>query len=103
MYQVMCARARRATLQDRDIDADPLVMQKLFGIVVIVVLIWLGISIFTNGVQATFSWLPWADKNAPAEASPLERFRAKGESARDAAEQRVARQLGEESTSHDEE
>ncbi len=78
-------------------------MQKLFGIVVIVVLIWLGISVFTNGVQATFSWLPWADKNAPAEPSPLERFRAKGESARDAAEQRVARQLGEQTTSdHDE-
>lgn len=69
-------------------------MQKLFGIAVIVGLIWLGLSIFTQGTQATFAWLPWVDQNAPAEPSPLERFRAKGESARDAAVQRVERQLG---------
>jgi hypothetical protein len=73
--------------------ADLAPMQKLFGIAVIVGLIWLGLSIFTQGTQATFAWLPWVDKNAPADPSPLERFRAKGESARDAAEQRVERQL----------
>ena len=73
-------------------------MQKVFGIAVIVGLIWLGLSVFTQGAQATFSWLPWVDKSAPAGPSPLERFRAKGESARDAAMQRVERQLGEERT-----
>ena len=73
-------------------------MQKIFGIALIVGLIWLGLSLFTQGTQATFAWLPWTDKNAPAEPSPLERFRARGESARDAAEQRVARGLGESPT-----
>jgi hypothetical protein len=68
-------------------------MRKIFGIAVIVILIWLGISVFTQGTQATFSWLPWVDKNAPADPSPLERFRAAGESARDAAERRIERGL----------
>ena len=79
-------------------------MQKVFGIAVIVGLIWLGISVFTQGVQATFAWLPWVDQNAPAEPSPLERFRSAGESARDAAEQRIVRGLHEQgSTDEDEE
>jgi hypothetical protein len=76
-------------------------MQKIFGIAVIVILIWLGLSIFTQGTQATFSWLPWVDKNAPAEPSPLERFRAAGESARDAAERRVERGLRESPAAQD--
>jgi hypothetical protein len=69
-------------------------MQRIFGIAVIVGLIWLGLSIFTQGTQATFAWLPWVDPTAPADPSPLERFRAQGESARDSALERVERQLG---------
>lgn len=78
-------------------------MQKVVGIAVIVGLIWLGLSIFTQGTQATFAWLPWVDKTAPAEPSPLERFRAAGESARDAAERRVERGLREQRATDDDE
>jgi hypothetical protein len=104
MYQVISARASADDFKVQAPRRRYVVMQKLFGIALIVGLIWVGISVFTNGVQATFSWLPWADKNAPAEPSPLERIRASGQSSRDAAEQRVTRQLDDRATSnHDEE
>ncbi len=104
MYQAICAEASaRVAFRLGPSRADPADMQKVFGIALIVGLIWVGLSIFTQGTQATFAWLPWVDENAPAEPSPLERFRAAGESARDAAEQRVERGLRERRADDDEE
>jgi hypothetical protein len=73
-------------------------MQKIFGIAVIVGLIWIGLSLFTEGTTATFGWLPWVETPEAPEEAPLDRLRARGEAARDAQMDRIDRQLEPEPT-----
>ena len=72
-------------------------MQKVFGIAVIVGLIWVGLTVFTEGTDAVFGWLEWIgweiEETVEEADAPLERFRAKGQAAHDAAIERVERQL----------
>lgn len=77
-------------------------MQKLFGIVLIVGLIWVGVTVFTEGTQGVLRWLPWVSDEAPAEPAPIDRLRSKGQAARDAQMDRIERQLGVEPDEADE-
>jgi hypothetical protein len=68
-------------------------MGKVFAIAVIVGLIWVGLTVFTEGTDAVFGWLDWDTVEEAVGPAPLERFRAKGQSVHDAAIDRVERQL----------
>jgi hypothetical protein len=73
-------------------------MQRLFGIAVIVGLVWLGITVFTQGTDAVFGrWFQPASASSarPTEphTSPLDRIRAIGEGARDRQLRRIDSQL----------
>jgi len=70
-------------------------MQKLFGIVLIVALIWVGVTVFTEGTQGVLKWIPGVD-HTPAQEAPIDRLRSKGEAARDRQMDRIERQLGHE-------
>jgi len=71
-------------------------MQKLFGIILVVGLIWVGVTVFTEGTQGVLKWLPWVSEPGPAEPAPIDRLRSKGEAARDQQMNRIERQLGRE-------
>jgi len=72
-------------------------MRKLFGIALIVGLIWLGVTVFAEGTHAVTDLLPWVEPEEYPEPSPLERIRASGQAAHDTARERTERQLGPES------
>ena len=72
-------------------------MGKLFGILVIVLGVWLGLKVFTEGADTMFGGLfagplPQAAEQAPPEA-PLERIRTRAEQHRDAGIRRLERGL----------
>ena len=72
-------------------------MRKLFGIALVVGLIWLGVTVFGEGTQVVTRWMPWVEADDDPEPSPLERIRASSEAARNKALERTERQLGPES------
>ncbi len=74
-------------------------MGKVFGILLIAIAIWVGLSIYTEGTDRAFGGLLSRFTPAPAGGPrqptqpPLERIRQKAESARDQQVDRIERQL----------
>lgn len=76
-------------------------MAKMFGILMIVALIWVGLTIYTEGTDRAFGgffarFSQESVRDAAGRAiprSPLERLRAAGEGARDRQMSRIERQL----------
>ncbi len=68
-------------------------MGKVFGILLIVFALWIGLSIFTEGTDRAFGGL--LSRFAPARdtGAPLERVRERAEAAREAQLERIERQL----------
>ena len=72
-------------------------MQKLIGIVLVVVGVWVGVSIYTEGIDHAFGGLfsRFSSSPAPERDSTLKRIQKSGSKARDRQLGRIERQLGE--------
>jgi len=74
-------------------------MGKVFGILLVVVAIWVGMTVFTEGTERAFGGLlsRFAPATSPRELrdgrAPLERVREKAEAAREMQLGRIERQL----------
>ena len=67
-------------------------MRKVFGIGLIVGLVWLGVTVFTEGTGGVLArlHLPGAPPPGAQHEAPIDRIRAKGQAARDAQMERVS-------------
>jgi hypothetical protein len=70
-------------------------MARLFGIVLIVLAIWVGVEVYTKGVGGAFGGVLAGATDAPATRSTPDRALDAFQRAYDKSEQRVDRQLGE--------
>ena len=73
-------------------------MQKLIGIMLVVAIVWIGVTIYTEGIDqafgGTFSRFS-STSGTPQRASTLKRIQRSGSKARDQQLERIERQLGE--------
>ena len=76
-------------------------MGKLFGLILIVVGVWVGMEIYTQGVNRAFGGLfAGVAEEAADLRSPLERIQDKGRHASDAQLERIERQLNDSSVGY---
>jgi hypothetical protein len=70
-------------------------MGKWVGIAFIVLMIWIGMTVFTEGTDRAFGGLfaGQSSADAPPAEAPLDRIRRDAQTAREEQEQRIERQL----------
>ena len=74
-------------------------MQRLIGIALIVAVVWVGVSIYSEGIDQAFGGIFSRFSSAPAQQrdSMLKRVQRSGSNARDRQLDRIERQLGKDS------
>ena len=79
-------------------------MQRLIGIALIVAVVWVGVTIYTEGIDQAFGGIFSRFSSAPAHErdSTLKRVQRSGSNARDRQIDRIERQLGKDSLGLDE-
>ena len=72
-------------------------MQKMIGIGIVVAVVWVGVTVYTEGIDNAFggALAGFASKSAGDGTSTLKRIQRSASSARDRQLERVERQLGE--------
>ena len=72
-------------------------MQKVIGIVLVVVGVWVGVTIYSEGIDKAFGGLfaRFSSSSEPERAGTLKRVQKSGSRARDLQLERIERQLGE--------
>jgi hypothetical protein len=72
-------------------------MQKMIGIGIVVAVVWVGVTVYTEGIDNAFggALAGFASKSAGDATSTLKRIQRSASNARDRQLERVERQLGE--------
>ena len=72
-------------------------MQRLIGIMLVVAVVWIGVTIYTEGIDQAFGGMlsRFSSAEAPERSSALKRIGRSGSQARDKQLERIERQLGE--------
>ncbi len=71
-------------------------MQKLIGITLVAICVWIGVTIYTEGLDNAFggAFSRFSSSSEPERASTLKHIRKSGSKARDRQVERLERQLG---------
>jgi hypothetical protein len=72
-------------------------MQKLIGIMLLVAVVWIGVTIYSEGIDQAFggAFSRFSSTPAQQQAGTLKRIQRSGSKARDQQLERIERQLGE--------
>ena len=72
-------------------------MQKLIGIMLLVAVVWIGVTIYSEGIDQAFggAFSRFSSTSESQRASTLKRIQRSGSRARDQQLERIERQLGE--------